>query len=625
MVKGGKVISDGLRTEAGRAEFTTLQSLVWPEFSICTEYELYVRIEGAVKQSDIRSGLRFATGGRASFSTWFNLFNLEKWHRECHLSSLLLCLEGEGQFEVTIFRETGRGLREQVLRDRATFPKEGLEKGVLRLDLSYLLRAGQVEGVLYFDLKGNGTGHLTEASWQTQDVPKRQPQLALAVTTFRREAEVIHTIERFSAFRSASWMKNHVQMIVTDNGRSLDLEPPEGVSIVPSENLGGAGGFTRGLLEARARGASHCLFMDDDASTHMRSLERTWMLLAYARDPRTAIAGAMISEQNHWAIWENGALFHTRCRPLYMGTDLRDPTATIEMENKATRPVPETFYGGWWYFAFPVDAVKHLAFPFFVRGDDVSFSLANNFNILTLNGVVSFQESFTQKESPQTWYLDLRSHMAHHLSLPVLDVGAKGVLKIAVLFFLRNLMRMHYDTLAAINLAIEDVMRGPEFFDQNADMATRRADLDALTQDEVWEALNPRIPLPPIHNTPLSWARRMAMKLTLNGLLLPFYGRFGRKITLEAKNRGHIGFVWGAAEITFLNVGQDKAYTVRHSKRAALRQIRRFIRNACAFLKGYDSLVVAYRREYEWFTSEDYWQGKLRLKRAVGGLGEAAE
>ncbi len=614
-----------MKDEAQVATFTTLQALMWPEFGICTERELYVCTEGAVALSDTRHDIHFATGGEASFATWFNLFNLEKWQRECDLSSLVLTLEGAGDFELSVFLAPSNRSWDLVSCEYVTLSEDAAKEGRLRVDLSHLLQQGCAEGVLYFALRAMGPGHLVGAAWQTQDAPKRQPQLALAVTTFRREAEVARTVKRFAAFREQSWMKDHVQMIVTDNGRTVDLDPPEGVSIVPNENLGGAGGFTRGLLEARARGASHCLFMDDDASIHMESLERTWMLLAYATDPKTAIAGAMISEQHRWAIWENGALFHTRCLPQHMGTDLRNKSEMIAMENLATRPVPNTFYGGWWYFAFPVDAARHLAFPFFVRGDDVSFSLANDFNILTLNGVVSFQESFTEKESPQTWYLDLRSHMAHHMSLPMLDVGAKGVLKIAAWFFLRNLPRMHYDTLAAINLAVEDVMQGPEFFDQHADMATRRADLKALTGDETWQPLDPHRPLAPVRQKPPSWAARLAMKLTLNGLLIPGFARLGRKITLEAPHRGHIGYVWGASEITVLNAGQDKYYTVRHSKGAAWRQIRRFVRNARAFLKDYDRLAASYRERYDGFTSEDYWHSKLGLTPVTKIQQDAAE
>ena len=595
--------------------FTTLQDLMWPEPGICTERDLYVRTDGPAAVSVPQRQIRFIPSGRAAFSTWFNLFNGEKWQRECGLSTLSLLLEGEGEFELSVFLAPSDKSWDRVISDIVTFPKDGQ----LRLDLSHLLQAPYDPGLLFFDLQALSAGQLQGARWQTADAPRRQPDLALAVTTFKREAEVARTVERFCAFREASWMKDHVQLIVTDNGQSLDLPARDGVAVIENENLGGAGGFTCGLLESRARGASHCLFMDDDASIHMESLERTYQFLAYARDPATAVAGAMISEQHRWAIWENGALFHGRCQPLHMGTDLRDIHAMAKMENEASRPVPSNFYGGWWYFAFPLEQAEHLAFPFFVRGDDVSFSLANDFNIVTLNGVVSFQESFTEKESPQTWYLDLRSHMAHHLSLPALDVGQRGVLKIALWFFLRNLPRMHYDTLAAINLAVEDVMQGPQFFDANADMAARRADLKALTKDEAWQVLEADTPLAPLRKKPPSWGLRLLMKLSLNGHLLPFYARLGRKITVQAHNRGHVGFVWGAAEITYLNVSRDKFYTVRHSKRAAWRQLWRLVGNARAFLASYEQLAAQYRDGYAQLTGEDYWMAKLRREAGPDG------
>ena len=124
---------------------------------------------------------------------------------------------------------------------------------------------------------------------------------------------------------------------------------PEGVIVQPNENLGGAGGFTRGFLEAEARGATHCLFMDDDAATHMESLERSWVFLSYARDSRkTALAGAMINASHRWAIWENGARFFGHCSPQHMGVDLREIANEIaQMEWEVAGPAPRRgFMGG---------------------------------------------------------------------------------------------------------------------------------------------------------------------------------------------------------------------------------------------------------------------------------------
>ena len=602
--------------EADAPGSTTLQRLIWPEQGVCTEYDLYARLQGPVGLSSDKKEIRFAEGGMAGFDTWFNLFNIGKWRRHCQLNTLHLVLEGEGTFNISVF---------QAFPHRSWERQDGIvtltTDGPLRLDMAEIFEAEedeQNEGIFFFNITALTSGCLTDVTWQTTDTPRRRPDLAVAITTFRREAAVERTVARFNHFIEDSDLKGHVQLIVTDNGQSAKVDETAYVSLVPNENLGGAGGFARGLLEARDRGASHCIFMDDDASIHMASLERTYQFLAYATDPGTAIAGSMINAQHRWAIWENGAVFDSRCMPLYMGTDLRDVFQTFGMEFETTGPAPDNFYGGWWYFAFPVDQVKHIPFPFFVRGDDVSFSLVHDFNIVTLNGVVSFQESFTDKESPQTWYLDLRSHMAHHLSLPAMDIGAVRTLRIAAWFFLRNLPRMHYETLSAINLALEDVMEGPDFFDENADMAQRRADIKALTKTEVWEPCTRQTPTENWRISPKIFWVRALMKITLNGHLLPFFSVFGNKATLDSQDRGHLGLVWGSSQITYLSADKRHSYTVQHSKAKLARQTWRFIKNSVRFLGGYGTLKKTWQEGYETMTTDTYWRQKLRTQAKQG-------
>ena len=597
------------RTGEAAPHFTTLQGLMWPETGVCSERDLYVRLAGPAGLSDSQGEIRFAPGGRAGFDTWFNLFNIGKWRNHCGLCTLDLVLEGQGVFALSVFLASAHESwqrRDEIVTLRGDAPA--------RLDMAAMFGnvfdAEDAEAI-FFEITALESGFLRKARWQTTDAPRRVPDLAIAITTFRREAEVTRTVARFNEFIADSDLKDHIQLIVTDNGQSVEIDETAHVALVPNENLGGAGGFSRGLIEARDRGASHCLFMDDDASIHMGSLTRTWMFLAYARDPATAVAGAMINAAHRWAIWENGAVFNQRCRPLYMGTDLRDRGQLLAMEFDTTGPAPENFYGGWWYFAFAVDQVKHMPFPFFVRGDDVSFSLVHEFNIVTLNGVVSFQESFTDKESPQTWYLDLRSHMAHHLSLPTLDIGALRTLKIAIWFFLRNLPRMHYETLSAINLALEDVMQGPGFFDANADMAARRADIKALCKAEVWGPAPREIQTNKWRLNPHNRWVRGVMKVTLNGHLLPFFSLWGNRITLEAQDRGHLGWVWGAARITYLSANKRQCYTVHHSKMRLIRETARFVKNALRFLLGYKALHKGWQVGYETLTGEPYWRAKL--------------
>lgn len=598
---------------------TALQGLIWPEQGICTERDLYIRLEAGAGMSGSERAVHFTAGGKASFNTWFNLFNVGKWSRNCALGDLSLSLTGKGRFELTVFLALPERSWERVANEVVTLSGDA----PAHLDLSHVFDIPFDEGVLYFEMRALRNGILTDASWHTSDTPRRIPDLMLSITTFKREAAVERTVRRFARFIAESDLKDHIRLTVVDNGKSAKIENGPHVRSVQNENLGGAGGFSRGLIEARNTGATHCLFMDDDASVHMESIERTWTMLAYAIDPATAIAGSMINASHRWAIWENGAVFNTRCIPLHMGVDLRDPIKAFGMEFDTTGPAPANFYGGWWYFAFPVDQVKHMPFPFFVRGDDVSFSLAHDFNILTLPGVVSFQDSFTDKESPLTWYLDLRSHMAHHLSLPSMEIGPLRTYKIAVWFFMRNILRSHYETLSAVNLAVEDVLRGPDFFAENADMAQRRADIKALTHDETWAPLDPSRPADRRWFNPERRLIRLFFKLTLNGQFLPFFRLFGNRITLAAEDRASIRKVWGASRITYLDASKKKAYTVTHSKMKGLKEGWRLFVNGVRFTLRYKALRDQWRDGYARLASDRFWNDALHVDQAVPAAQDA--
>lgn len=590
-----------------------IQSVIWPEPGLNTERDLYVKLSPGAALSMRAGRVDFNMGARADFGTYCNLLNIGKWRVHCGLETLELCLSGAGRFELTVFH-----VRPERSWDRLVNEVITLTEGVQHTQPIIAPHGFETRGVLFFEITALSDGHLSSAHWQTQDTPVRSPELMLSVTTFQREAAVARTVARFVDFAAASPIGAHLHLTVVDNGQSADIPPSPHVTVIPNANLGGSGGFARGLLAAQDRGASHCLFMDDDASVHMDAIARTWAFLAFATDPATAIAGAVSDSQHCWKLWENGALFDRLCQPLHMGTDLRDLMQVQALEFDSTAPAQDTFYGGWWYFAFPVAEVQHMPFPFFVRGDDVSFSLAHDFNTVTLPGVMSFQdENFSVKETPLTVYLDLRSHLAHHLALPKMEITGTDMLRIILRFYLRSLVACHYDTLDAIALALGDVLTGPDYFAANADMATRRAQIGAGTDMERWRALEDnvnakdkadRVPLP-AHNK----LARTFMKCTLNGHLLPGFRRLGNRITLPSDTRGQIRRLWGAARITYRSSDGVQSYSVVHSKRRAWASSRIIWAHAWTIWRTYGALQTRWRTGYQDLTQPAFWQKVLKL------------
>jgi GT2 family glycosyltransferase len=596
---------------------TKLQSLMLPEAGLCTEPNLFVRLQGYAALSLKSREICFLKGGSAEFNTYYNLFNAGKWAKNCGLKSLILELAGEGVFEVNVFLIQPEHSWEQLANEVVTL--EGNTPLSILIDNS---NGFDSRGIIFFKIRAfSETGTLRRADWQTNQVPLRFPELMLSITTFNRQAAVARTVKRFENFVSQSPLKDYLHLTVVDNGRNTEIANSEHLTVIANENLGGSGGFARGLLEAQRRKASICLFMDDDAAVHMQAIERTWAFLAYAENPKTAVAGAVANARHRWQLWENGALFDRVCQPLHMGLDLRDFAQVLRLEFDSTATQKSNFYGGWWYFAFPVSEVKHMPFPFFVRGDDVSFSLVHDFNIVTLPGVISYQdEDFSTKETPLTVYLDLRSHLAHHLSLPSMEIGRKGIVKIIIRFYLRSLLSCHYETLTAVNLAIQDVLAGPSYFKANADMAARRKEIGALYSQERWQSeemlKNRRSPdrvWLPAHK----WFPRFLMKISLNGHFLPGFKFIGNQITLPAAMRGQLRPVWGASEISYISADGNKSYIVRHNKIKAIRATVQVLRHMLNFWWSYKATCNDWRQGYQAMTQRPFWTDILHVTEPI--------
>jgi len=609
-----------------------LQRLAFPDPAITTERDLFVHLDGTVQLGMEAGNIGFGDGGTAWFTTYMNLFNLRLWHSRCQLDGLWLRLEGRGRFGLRIWQITGSSLASEVLCEEMI---ELSEAGV-EIDLSAALSGRG--GVIMFRLISFGEGQLTGGAWLTAAPAQAGDpiRLAISITTFRREDEVATTAARIGAFvegagaAALAELGAEVHLFVVDNGQSADLAPHPALTVIPNANLGGAGGFARGLAAASDGDFTHCLFMDDDASFMMESLLRTLAFLRLAKSPRAAVSGAMISEARTWAMWENGAQFNGACRPRHVGVDLRDWVQLSHMELEAAGPTPPEFYAGWWYFAFPIAAVKHFPFPFFVRGDDISFSLANDFDTSTLAGVVSFQEDFSTKESPLTLYLDLRNHLHHHMVQDGLERSALGTARIVVRFLARSIIRMHYDSAEAQLMAWDDVMKGPEFFAQNADMMEKRPQVTALIRSEAWGEPEPgeATDLPDIPEQQAMGLRAARMlKWTLNGHLIPFWSLLaGRRRTVPMAQRGLIWPLWGQAEVRFTDPVRGKAYTVQHSKRRFAGLMWRASKQLIRWIRVYPELSRAYRAAYPDMANRGFWQTRfLNADAAEGADDRAAE
>ena len=578
----------------------TLQRLTFPDIKIPNDDALYLHLTTKARLAD--GTVQFNTGGCAHFDTYVNLFNLGNWAHFCRLEGLSLHLCGSGEFDLHVWHLFD-GKNHTLIRQILTLTPEGN---------TVVLDHTSGRGLVMFSLTARTQGHLTAGHFTAPQPAQVQPvTLALVITTFQRQADIAATAARIAAHLDNPITLPGAHLFVIDNGRDVTLPAHPRLTLIPNRNLGGAGGFARGLAAAQDAGHfSHVLFMDDDATFPLESLHRTCAFLALARDPATAMVGAMLCATRPWQLWENGAVFRKACRPMFNEFDLRDTAALTAMEQSSAADKPHGFYGGWWYFAFPLAQVRHYPFPFFVRGDDVSFALSNPFRMATLNGVMSFQDDFATKASPQTAYLDLRYHLHVHLVQDGMDLSRFGTASVALKLIVGSIMRMHYESAAAQLLSWADILRGPDMFTDEITMQNRRATITQLTQTERWQPC-PARPSLSVRSAPTRFAS-LVQKATLNGHLVPAFGRFGRSVVIPTAIRGKLWASLGAAQATCYDPSNQTAYTVHHDKAVFVRLMLKAGALTLHWLWAHKHLRDSYRNSYDAMTSRAFWDRVLQ-------------
>lgn len=583
---------------------TALQSVVFPNLDVPGHDDLYVRLDHGAWAELATPAIRFEPGSVASTDTFYGGFTVGAWKRLAEVGSLRLRLVGEGELQARIGLHR-LGQASVWLDDFAVgFDADG---ACVRPIEAWPRLA---DGMLFVQLRALGGATLRAMTFETPAPPRNDGRLGLVVTHFNRQAQVRPAIRRIArALLSRPEVVGRITLTVVDNSRNLDLEPLPGVTVIPNRNLGGTGGFVRGLLALVDGGAaSHALFMDDDASCEVESIARTFALLGFARDPRLAVAGALLREMAPWELLEKGARFPGRVAPLHAGLDVRRVVDCLLAERAVERPD----YGAWWFFAFPVAEVRRYPFPFFVRGDDISFGLGNAFEIATLNGVACLGEDFSTKHGPLTAYLDARYHLVQALLAPTGTASRVGW--VASRLFLKALTAYQYASARAVTLAVRHVLSGPRFFRDNLDLQSVRREIAAWQPDEK---------LAPIDRGALdlrggrrngreSALRRAGRALTLQGMLLPAFLLRDRTTVQPKGFHGSASAVFRFRSVLYVHEPSGTGFLARHDRRRFFAELGDFLRGWTRLLRRLPALRRAYAAGAEELTSAAYWRGVYR-------------
>ena len=404
----------------GSVKEMKLQSLLLPQTGICTEEAMYFRRKGAIDFTWDKDYLVMSRNSSISFDTYFNGCSAEKWFKYTKVKKIDIALHVKGMFRITLMRKekmldgsTTKFLHEEMFGEP---DKEGT--------YSFPFETESNNGMFCFMLVClSDSGTLYNGWYEGEVAPQdiRKVKIALDICTFKREVFVTKNVhELYDSFLSKpeSEMYNGLEIFISDNAKTLnekDVKLCNKINIFQNRNTGGAGGFTRGMIEIMKRrekhGITHVLVMDDDVIINPDSIYRTFVILSLLKDEYkdAFVGGAMLRLDKQFiqteagARWNKGYLISHKS-----GLNLLDVDACLynEFEEK-------TEFNAWWYCAFPAHIISetNLPLPIFIRGDDVEYGLRNLTNLILMNGICVWHEPFENKYASSMYYYIFRNRL----------------------------------------------------------------------------------------------------------------------------------------------------------------------------------------------------------------------
>lgn len=444
-------------------------------------WDLYIKTpEGSVCAPEINGCL---LQGSVDFFTYFNACSLAKWKKYAGIKRVYLHLEFANeainkeyactiQFFGRSYLDSAASSLASGVRLTSTMGKTK-ENGSLVFDL--LIPETDYE-VIGFALDVRG-GVVLEKAYYYARVAEEQinpVKIALCTTTFLKEDYIIPNIElvKNEVLAADDVIAKNFHMFVIDNGRTLDAEAlsDEGVTVLPNPNVGGSGGFARGMMEAMKHDENftHALLMDDDVSISTESLRRTFNLLSLAtgKYKNAFINGAMLVAEEPNRQFEDvsyvvnsGAYASVKSNKYYM-----DQQQYIVRNEHIDVEIPKA-YGAWWFSCIPVSAIEQvgLPLPLFVRCDDVEYGMRAKPIYMTMNGICVWHDGFMGRSRAS---VDSYQYVRNFLiMIAMTDCSSQDLFMLRMERALRLQLRvMSYDAADLILDGIADYLKGPDYF-----------------------------------------------------------------------------------------------------------------------------------------------------------------
>jgi len=586
--------------------------------------DLYAVVESGAARRE-RTQVALAPNSRVSTNTYFGRFHATYWQRWTAVTTVEIdaVVTGTGRVRV-LASDTNKVWRIVAARDvhdadalpiRLTAPVDRFVDG----------------GGMWLELTTE-TGELTVTGvrWSVATLHP-VPRTDVVICTFNRVEDCLNTLQALADDPQA--LRTVGTVYVVDQGSDpLESRPRfatvaaalgERLRYLRQPNLGGAGGFSRGLFEATAGEPdthSDVLLMDDDVLLEPEILIRLTAFAASTTHP-TIVGGQMLNllhpthlhisaeyadpEQLTVGIPMPGAL---RDQDL-LGLDEHD--LPINQERRV-----DTEYNGWWSCLIPAAIVRAIGYPLplFFQWDDIEFGYrarAHGYPTVALPGAGVWHADFGWKDWDE-WhrYFNLRNGLitaALHT-----DFSARRITRKIGQLLAQYLVAMHYGLSATLLQAVEDFLDGPEILrDGSAAAAAEIRRIRAAYPETVMHPMSELSGhVSDFRDLAVVRARNPPGRERLTWLKRAVYHLIGRSVNPTGFVPAGDAHWWHVSnfERAVVTDMSEQGFRVRTRNRAlALKLARRGARTLRRFMSEGPAAAQRYREEMGQLTSRANW------------------
>lgn len=426
-----------------------------------------------------RSTLHLPPRGRASLNSYFSAFPAALWTRVTGTPSVTLLGEVRGTAAVRVLVRNALDVAVHTLtvRDGPFAHRTVLSPG---------------DEWVWAEIESGEVGSaLSGLRWDLDEADMGSS--AVCITTHNRPADCLKVLEALAG--DSEVLRYLDQVIVVDQGTRRVRDEPGyaavsqslGTRLRPIEqaNLGGSGGFSRGMIEAAAAGVDHVVLLDDDVRLEPESVRR--MISFASRSSTPVLVGAHMlnlllpTRLHSWGERVDPKRFDWAP----VAPELQD----VELTARDLTAMPadaRVEFNGWWMCLVPASAIRTLgaALPYFIKWDDTEFALrasAAGIPTVTMPGAALWHLPWTGKDDGLDWqaYFQLRNRIVTALLHSRTRRGG-SILRATFALDVNHVLCMQYGSAAARRLALRDVLRGPSHLDET--LVTRISELRELME-----------------------------------------------------------------------------------------------------------------------------------------------